>query len=154
MHQYVGGIEHAVLHLLYSRFIIKALNSINEINIVEPFKGLFCQGMVCHKTYKDEDNKWVFPEDVIKKDNMLIHKNTGRKVFSIKSEKMSKSKKNIVDPVSIIENYGADTARIFMLSDSPPERNLDWSNSGIEGSRKFLVKVWTFLINLNSIRLI
>ena len=148
VHQYVGGIEHAVLHLLYSRFIIKALNSINEINIVEPFKGLFCQGMVCHKTYKDEDNKWVFPEDVIRKDNILIHKNTGRKVFPLKSEKMSKSKKNIVDPVSIIENYGADTARIFMLSDSPPERNLDWSNSGIEGSRKFLVKVWNFFNKL------
>ncbi len=153
VHQYVGGIEHAVLHLLYSRFIIKALNSINEINIKEPFKGLFCQGMVCHKTYKDEDNRWVFPEDVHKKDNILIHKTTGKKVFSVKSEKMSKSKKNIVDPVSIIENYGADTARIFMLSDSPPERNLDWSNSGIEGSRKFVVRVWNFFnkLELNKI---
>ena len=143
VHQYVGGIEHAVLHLLYSRFIVKALSSINEIDIDEPFKGLFCQGMVCHKTYKDEAGKWVFPEDVEKNNNQLIHKSTGKKVFAIKSEKMSKSKKNIVDPVSIIENYGADTARIFMLSDSPPERNLDWSNSGIEGSRKFIVKVWT-----------
>ncbi len=148
VHQYVGGIEHAVLHLLYSRFIIKALNKINEINISEPFKGLFCQGMVCHKTYKDETGKWVFPEDVEKKNNQLIHRSTGKKVFAIKSEKMSKSKKNIVDPVSIIENYGADTARIFMLSDSPPERNLDWSNSGIEGSRKFIVKVWSYFNRL------
>ena len=148
VHQYVGGIEHAVLHLLYSRFIVKALSSINEIDIDEPFKGLFCQGMVCHKTYKDETGKWVFPEDVAKNNNQLIHKSTGKKVFAIKSEKMSKSKKNIVDPVSIIENYGADTARIFMLSDSPPERNLDWSNSGIEGSRKFIVKVWSYFNKL------
>jgi leucyl-tRNA synthetase len=142
-----------VLHLLYSRFIVKALNSINEISINEPFKGLFCQGMVCHKTYKDETGKWVFPEDIEKINNQLIHKSTGKKVFAIKSEKMSKSKKNIVDPVSIIENYGADTARIFMLSDSPPERNLDWSNSGIEGSRKFIVKVWSYFnrIKLNEV---
>ena len=148
VHQYVGGIEHAVLHLLYSRFFVKALKSIGELNINEPFKGLFCQGMVCHQTYKDESNKWVFPEDVINKDNNLFHKVTGEKVFSIKSEKMSKSKKNIVDPVSIIENYGADTARIFMLSDSPPERNLDWSNNGIIGSRKFIVKIWSFFKKL------
>ena len=148
VHQYVGGIEHAVLHLLYSRFLIKALNSIGEIKIKEPFRGLFCQGMVCHKTYKDADGKWVFPEDVIKKEDVLIHRTTGKKVSAIKSEKMSKSKKNIVDPVSIIDNYGADTARIFMLSDSPPERNLDWSNSGIEGSRKFIVRVWNFFNNM------
>tara|TARA_X000000950_G_scaffold5895_1_gene6312 strand:- start:2051 stop:4618 length:2568 start_codon:yes stop_codon:yes gene_type:complete len=148
VHQYVGGIEHAVLHLLYSRFIVKALHSIDEITIDEPFKGLFCQGMVCHKTYQDENGKWVFPEDVKKHNNHLIHKSTGKKVSAKKSEKMSKSKKNIVDPISIIENYGADTARIFMLSDSPPERNLDWSNSGIEGSRKFIVKVWSFFNSL------
>ena len=148
VHQYVGGIEHAVLHLLYSRFLIKALNSIGEIKIKEPFRGLFCQGMVCHKTYKDADGKWVFPEDVIKKEDVLIHRSTGKKVSAIKSEKMSKSKKNIVDPVSIIDNYGADTARIFMLSDSPPERNLDWSNSGIEGSRRFIVRVWNFFNNM------
>ena len=148
VHQYVGGIEHAVLHLLYSRFIVKALHSIGEITIDEPFKGLFCQGMVCHKTYQDENGKWVFPEDVKKHNNHLIHKSTGKKVSDKKSEKMNKKKKNIVDPVSIIENYGADTARIFMLSDSPPERNLDWSNSGIEGSRKFIVKVWSFFNSL------
>ena len=149
VHQYVGGIEHAVLHLLYSRFFVKALNHMGELNIVEPFKGLFCQGMVCHRTYKDEDGKWVFPEDVIKKDNELIHKETGQRIKALRSEKMSKSKKNIVDPVEIIKNYGADTARIFMLSDSPPERNLEWSNSGIEGARKYIQKLWKFFLELN-----
>ena len=149
VHQYVGGIEHAVLHLLYSRFFVKALNHIGELNIVEPFKGLFCQGMVCHRTYKDEDGKWVFPEDVTKKDNNLLHKKTGKRIKALRSEKMSKSKKNIVDPVEIIKNYGADTARIFMLSDSPPERNLEWSNSGIEGSRKYIQKLWKFFSELN-----
>ena len=149
VHQYVGGIEHAILHLLYSRFFVKALNSIGEIKIDEPFKGLFCQGMVCHQTYKDEDGKWVFPEDLIRKENSFIHKKTGKKVSAIKSEKMSKSKKNIVDPVSIISEYGADTARIFMLSDSPPERNLDWSNSGIEGSKKFIIKIWNYFNRLD-----
>ncbi len=148
VHQYVGGIEHAVLHLLYSRFFVKALNHIGELNILEPFKGLFCQGMVCHRTYKDENNKWVFPEDVINKGQELINKNTGNKVIALRSEKMSKSKKNIVDPVEIIKNYGADTARIFMLSDSPPERNLEWSNSGIEGSKKYIHKIWKYFNEL------
>tara|TARA_A100001011_G_scaffold383506_1_gene454830 strand:+ start:239 stop:2818 length:2580 start_codon:yes stop_codon:yes gene_type:complete len=147
IHQYVGGIEHAVLHLLYSRFFVKALNSIDEINIEEPFKGLFCQGMVCHTTYKDEDNKWVFPEDVNKK--LMVHKNNGKKIFEQRSEKMSKSKKNIVDPVDIIKDYGADTARIFMLSDSPPERSLEWSNSGIVGSKKYIQKIWNFFSNID-----
>ena len=144
VHQYVGGIEHAVLHLLYSRFFVKALNSIGELNITEPFKGLFCQGMVCHRTYKDEKNKWVFPEDVINEGKDLLHKKTGSKVIALRSEKMSKSKKNIVDPVEIIKNYGADTARIFMLSDSPPERNLEWSNSGIEAAKKYIHKIWKY----------
>ena len=152
VHQYVGGIEHAVLHLLYSRFIVKALKSIGELKVSEPFKGLFCQGMVCHITYKDEDNKWVFPEDVIKKGNGFLHIKTRKKVASLKSEKMSKSKKNIVDPVNIIKAYGADTARIFMLSDSPPERNLDWSNSGIEGARRFIKKIWKYFNEINIVR--
>jgi len=152
VHQYVGGIEHAVLHLLYSRFFIKALNYIGELSITEPFKGLFCQGMVCHRTYKDENNKWVFPEDVINSGEDLLHKKTGRKVIALRSEKMSKSKKNIVDPVEIIKNYGADTARIFMLSDSPPERNLEWSNAGIEAAKKYINKIWKYFneIDLNS----
>ena len=149
VHQYVGGIEHAVLHLLYSRFFVKALHSIGEINFKEPFSGLFCQGMVCHKTYQDSDKNWVYPEEIVKKEKgQLFHKNNGKKVKELRSEKMSKSKKNIVDPVNIIKKYGADTARFFMLSDSPPERKLEWTNSGIDGSNKYLIKVWKFFNSL------
>ena len=130
----MGGIEHAVLHLLYSRFFVKALHSMGEINFKEPFTGLFCQGMVCHKTYQDSDKNWIYPEEVVKKETgQLFHKKSGKKVRELRSEKMSKSKKNIVDPVNIIKKYGADTARFFMLSDSPPERKLEWTNSGIDG---------------------
>ncbi len=150
VHQYVGGIEHAVLHLLYSRFFVKALHSMGEINFKEPFTGLFCQGMVCHKTYQDSDNNWVYPEEVIKKEaGNFLHKTNGKKVKELRSEKMSKSKKNIVDPINIIEKYGADTARFFMLSDSPPERKLEWTNSGIDGSHKYLLKVWKFFKSLS-----
>ena len=149
VHQYVGGIEHAVLHLLYSRFFIKALSSLGEIKFKEPFKGLFCQGMVCHKTYQDSEKNWVYPEDVTKEKDQFFHKVTGKKVIELRSEKMSKSRKNIVDPVRIIKRYGADTARFFMLSDSPPERKLEWTSSGIDGSNKYLVKIWRFFNNLN-----
>ena len=148
VHQYVGGIEHAVLHLLYSRFFVKALSSIGELKFKEPFNGLFCQGMVCHKTYQDSDANWVYPEEVRKDKDNYYHKTTGKKVNELRSEKMSKSKKNIVDPINIIKRYGADTARFFMLSDSPPERKLEWTNSGIDGSNKFLVKIWKFFDNL------
>ena len=134
---------------MYSRFFVKALNSIGELNIDEPFKGLFCQGMVCHNTYKDEDGNWVFPENIKKIDNILKDKISGKKVTLIRSEKMSKSKKNIVDPVTIIKDYGADTARLFMLSDSPPEKNLDWSDNGIRGSKKFINKIWHYFNDLN-----
>ena len=150
VHQYVGGIEHAVLHLLYSRFFVKALYSMGEINFKEPFTGLFCQGMVCHKTYQDSDNNWVYPEEVIKKETgQFLHKSNGKKVKELRSEKMSKSKKNIVDPINIIEKYGADTARFFMLSDSPPERKLEWTNSGIDGSHKYLLRVWKFFKSIS-----
>ena len=149
VHQYVGGIEHAVLHLLYSRFFTKALYDLKEIKFFEPFKGLFCQGMVCHRTYQDSSNNWVYPEEVTLKDSKLIHKISGKEIKELRSEKMSKSKKNIVDPVNIIKRYGADTARFFILSDSPPERKLEWTNSGIDGANKYLLKIWKFFSNLS-----
>ena len=139
--QYIGGIEHAILHLLYSRFFIKALRDVGHLDIDEPFKGLFTQGMVTHKTFKNSKNEWVSPEEVFLEKDVYLDKNN-KKVVVGKIEKMSKSKKNVVDPSSIIEMYGADTARWFMLSDSPPERDLEWTDTGIAGSYKFINKVW------------
>jgi leucyl-tRNA synthetase len=143
--QYIGGVEHAILHLLYSRFFIKALRDTGHINLDEPFKGLFTQGMVTHKTYKDKNNDWVNPGDITIKDNFAYDKN-GDEIQIGKIEKMSKSKKNVIDPNNIINIYGADTARWFMLSDSPPERDLEWSDSGISGSFKFINKIWDLTI--------
>ncbi len=139
--QYIGGIEHAILHLLYSRFFIKALRDVGYIDLDEPFSGLFTQGMVTHQTYKNSKNEWVNPEDVIYKEKSAVDKNNN-KITVGKIEKMSKSKKNIVDPSLIIENYGADTARWFMLSDSPPDRDLEWTETGIASSFKFINKFW------------
>ena len=144
--QYVGGIEHAILHLLYARFFNRGLKKTNYVNFEEPFKGLFCQGMVCHKTYKGPDG-WVEPENIIFRDNKALLKSNNKELEIGRSEKMSKSKKNIVDPMSIIEKYGADTARLFMLSDSPPERDLDWSESGVDGCWKYLKKIWSHFQN-------
>ena len=139
--QYIGGIEHAILHLLYSRFFVKALRDIKHINIDEPFKGLFTQGMVTHQTFKNKKDEWLGPDEIIKKDyNYFDLENNVVNVGKI--EKMSKSKKNVVDPTSIINLYGADTARWFMLSDSPPDRDLEWTDSGIAGSYKFINKIW------------
>ena len=137
--QYIGGIEHAVLHLLYARFFTKALKKCGYLNIDEPFKKLLTQGMVCHQTFKDQKGSWLFPSEVIKNEqDEFIHIKSGEKVIAGRSEKMSKSKKNIVEPLNIIKEYGADTARLFMLSDSPPERNLEWDDAGIEGAWKYL----------------
>jgi len=145
--QYIGGVEHAILHLLYSRFFMKALSFKNEkLNISEPFDGLFTQGMVCHETYKDPNNNWVNPDEIetINGKKYLI-KDKSKEVKVGPSESMSKSKKNTIDPEKIILNYGADAARLFILSDSPPEKDIQWSEEGIVSSFKFIQKLW----NLN-----
>ena len=146
--QYIGGVEHAVMHLLYSRFFMRALNFVEAIDLKEPFNSLQTQGMVCHQTYKTEKEKWLFPKQVVKKDNQFFHSDTKEKVIAGRIEKMSKSKKNVVDPQQIIEAYGADTARFFVLSDSPPNRDMEWSDAGIEGAWRFLNKLWKFIKGL------
>jgi len=141
--QYIGGVEHAILHLLYSRFFVRAMKETGHINIKEPFEGLFTQGMICHESYKDENGEWLYPEEVkLTDDGKGIHTETGKPVTIGRVEVMSKSKKNVVDPGKIIEFYGADTARLFMLSDSPPERDIEWSESGVEGAWRFVNKLW------------
>jgi leucyl-tRNA synthetase len=139
--QYIGGVEHAILHLLYSRFFTKALRDLEYINLNEPFKGLFTQGMVTHRTFKNASDEWVEPSDVVKKNDLLFDKNNSP-VSTGNIEKMSKSKKNVIDPGEIINLYGADTARWFMLSDSPPERDLEWTETGVVASYKFINKIW------------
>ena len=142
--QYIGGVEHAILHLLYSRFFTRAIKiNKKEINYNEPFKGLFTQGMVCHETYKDEEGKWVSPDDITKNDRgEFVLKKDKSKIKVGPSESMSKSKKNIIDPESMIKIYGADAVRWFILSDSPPEKDVQWSNQGVNASYKFLQKIW------------
>ena len=144
--QYIGGVEHAILHLLYSRFFMRAINLNNkETNLKEPFQGLFTQGMVCHQTFKDEHNNWIYPEDVLTDDgkNYYLTKSPSKKIIVGPSESMSKSKKNTIDPEKIIKLYGADAVRLFILSDSPPEKDVLWSATGISASYKFLQKFWT-----------
>ncbi len=152
--QYIGGIEHAILHLLYSRFFMRALKkNNNEIKDNEPFKGLFTQGMVCHETYKDEKGKWLNPSEVEKSsDGKYVKIADKTKVIVGPSESMSKSKKNVVDPESMIKSYGADAVRWFILSDSPPEKDIQWSNQGVNAAYKFLQKIYNLccVINANS----
>ena len=140
--QYIGGVEHAVLHLLYSRFFTRALSKTGYLQLDEPFAGLMTQGMVCHQSFKDSQGNWLFPEEVEKQDGAWVHKKTGAEINAGRVEKMSKSKRNVVDPEHIIQTYGADTARLFMLSDSPPERDLEWTESGVEGAHRFIQKIW------------
>ena len=145
--QYIGGIEHAILHLLYSRFFTKGIGKFNkDFNISEPFKNLFTQGMVCHETYKDMSGNWLYPEEIEKVDNKNAYKKVDKSKVTIgPSESMSKSKKNTVDPEIMINKYGADAVRWFILSDSPPEKDIQWSDVGVIASNKFLQKIW----NLN-----
>ena len=142
--QYIGGVEHAILHLLYSRFFMRALAFNNKkFSYIEPFTSLFTQGMVCHETYKSENNKWLYPEEIEKNsEGNLISKKDRKKVVVGPSESMSKSKKNVVDPEEMINVYGADSIRWFMLSDSPPERDVQWSVEGVSAAFKFIQKLW------------
>lgn len=140
--QYIGGIEHAILHLLYARFFTKALRKCGYWNISEPFKNLLTQGMVCHETYRDQAGAWLYPHEVEKRNGQFIKIADGTSVKVGRSEKMSKSKSNLVPAEKIVKEYGADTARLFMLSDSPPERDIEWTDAGIEGSWRYLNKVW------------
>ena len=137
--QYIGGIEHAILHLLYARFFTRAMRATGHLGIAEPFSGLFTQGMVCHETYRDGDGNWLFPDEVARgEDGAMVRVGSGAPVIVGRSESMSKSKRNVVDPEAIIAAYGADTARLFMLSDSPPDRDMDWTDSGVEGAWRFV----------------
>ena len=149
--QYIGGVEHAILHLLYSRFFSRAISQNTDIEIKEPFEGLFTQGMVCHKTYRNKSGEWVFPNDVIEVNGKKIDKNNKEEIVEGPSESMSKSKKNVIDPEAVINLYGADSVRWFMLSDSPPERDIQWSDEGISGSYKFMQKIWNISETISSL---
>jgi leucyl-tRNA synthetase len=140
--QYIGGVEHAIVPLLYARFWTRALQHIGRLGMSEPFKGIFTQGMVTHETYRAGDGSWLSPDEVRKDGDDWVHIESGRPVTTGRVEKMSKSKRNTIDPEPIVEKYGADAVRWFMLSDSPPERDLEWSEAGIEGASRFVQRVW------------
>jgi leucyl-tRNA synthetase len=145
--QYIGGVEHAILHLLYSRFWCRAMHATGHLpaSAIEPFDALFTQGMVCHETYRSADGRWLTPDEVERSADGAVEKATGRAVDVGPSVKMSKSKKNVVDPERIIATYGADVARWFMLSDSPPERDVEWTAAGAEGAARHIQRVWRLI---------
>ena len=150
--QYIGGIEHAILHLLYSRFFTKGINLINkDVELTEPFKNLFTQGMVCHETYRDKNGDWLYPDEIKKLENKKAKKiKDDSEVIIGPPESMSKSKKNTIDPEAMINIYGADAVRWFILSDSPPEKDIQWSDSGVSSSNKFLQKMWNLVFLIKS----
>ena len=152
--QYIGGVEHAILHLLYSRFFSRAIKLDNkDFEIKEPFQGLFTQGMVCHKTFKDQKNNWLSPDEILTDDGINFFKknNTAEKILVGPSESMSKSKRNTIDPEKMIQEYGADAVRLFILSDSPPEKDIQWSDSGMSAAYKFIQKFWLMNENISSL---
>ncbi|MCA3554431.1 leucine--tRNA ligase [Aestuariivirga sp.] len=140
--QYIGGVEHAILHLLYSRFYARAMTATGHLAVKEPFESLFTQGMVIHETFRTRSGEWVLPADAVNRDGRWVHAGTGEPLDVGGVEKMSKSKKNVVDPDDIIARFGADTARWFMLSDTPPERDIEWTEAGAEGAWRFTQRVW------------
>jgi leucyl-tRNA synthetase len=140
--QYIGGVEHAVLHLLYSRFFTRALTRCGYLDLDEPFAGLFTQGMVLHQTYQNSAEEWLFPKEVAGDAEGRLSDAAGRPVTAGRLEKMSKSKKNVVDLDDIVDTYGADTARLYLMSDSPPERDLEWTETGIEGTWRYVNRLW------------
>jgi leucyl-tRNA synthetase len=156
VNQYIGGIEHAVLHLLYSRFFTRAMQQTGHVSLSEPFEGLFTQGMVVHETYSDASGGWVFPSDVmiegVGDTRRAKSKKDGSPIRIGSIEKMSKSKKNVVDPDDIIMDYGADTARLFVLSDSPPDRDVIWSEEGVQGAARFAQQVWRLISAVDNLR--
>ncbi len=149
--QYIGGIEHAILHLLYSRFFARGMKLTGHLGLKEPFANLFTQGMVIHETFKCQSQGWVLPSQVVKRGDQWFHCDSNKELTIGPAEKMSKSKKNVVDPEEIIEQYGADTARWFMLSDSPPERDIEWTSSGAEGAWKFTQKLWRCITGISQL---
>ena len=151
--QYIGGIEHAILHLLYSQFFTRGMKDTGHVSVEEPFAGLFTQGMVNHESYRDADNRWLYPDEVEKRpDGTAVVRETGEPVMIGRVEAMSKSRRNTIDPGAIIARYGADTARWFILSDNPPERDMEWTEAGAAGAFRFTQRVFRLAEALDGVR--